>query len=46
MIGFGDYVVHLAHMYMDGFHVGGHSDRDLECITHWKRWVELYLRVQ
>ena len=29
VIGFSvDYVVHLAHMYMDGFHVGGHSDRD------------------
>ena len=29
VIGFSvDYVVHLAHMYMDGFHVGGFSDRD------------------
>ena len=30
VIGFSvDYVVHLTHMYMDGFHVGGFSDRDL-----------------
>lgn len=29
VIGFSvDYVVHLAHMYMDGFHVGGYSDRE------------------